>query len=86
MATVFLAGLTARGAPPKVTKNKSPGNAWEVSLLLIKDKSVHNKKRERASCQAKKLGGIFFFYLILCAQFPASLKKSYFTAHPYCVI
>jgi len=36
---------------------------------------VDNKKRERAGCQAKKLGGKFF-YLILCAQFPASLKKA----------
>lgn len=28
----FLVGLTAQGAPPKVTKNKSLSNAWEVSL------------------------------------------------------
>lgn len=66
VVTVFLANLTAQGAPPKVTKNKSPGDAWEVSLLLIKDKSVHNKRRERVSCQAKKLGGFFFLSYFVC--------------------
>lgn len=28
----FLVGLTAQGAPPKVAKNESLSNAWEVSL------------------------------------------------------
>lgn len=55
--------------------HKAPAVPVKFCLPLLKDKSVYNKGRERAGCQANKLGGKFF-YLILCAQFPVSLQKA----------
>lgn len=32
VGSAFLTDLSVWGAPPKVTKNKSPSNGWEISL------------------------------------------------------
>lgn len=71
----LLAGLAARGSLPRSQGTNAPAVPGKCCSPLLKDKSVYNKVRERAGCQANKLGGNFF-YLILCAQFPVSLQKA----------
>lgn len=71
----LLAGLAAQGSLPRSQGTDAPAVPVKFCSPLLKDKSVYNKGRERAGCQANKLGGKFF-YLILCAQFPVSLQKA----------
>lgn len=51
----------------------SAGRGWFPSLLM-EDKAVCNESRERAGCQAKKLGGNFFQSYFVCT-ISCSLEK-----------